>query len=274
MASIQNIVDHWVDGCDLHPVDVLGHLLKATVTHIDNGFFIHDKTPLAFPISMLNNTNTLDLTKVIWKTIFKTKQLQTTFLFMCATATRIKSIPDANFTYQQEVFIKIATQIQDLIGMAPLVTSALKAGRYDLQIVVSAGYHYLLSRLHTSQKITEFINTCLSSPWQVVSISMFYDELIYTCHNAAIVSVEAPPRAPLSDCDIIIDGGGRIFVCKHDMVLLIFLFLFSTHTKYIKHSIAELTQRYVPIQLGASIQKKYPNVFKQNNITIPSHFKE
>jgi len=251
--SSDNIVNHWVDACKIHPIDVIGYLLSSPKTKIDNGYFIHENTPLAFPSVYLNAAGKFNTIEIFWKLLYKTTPLNNAFLYAAATALSIHRIPDTiPRTYEQTQFLKIASVVQDLIGMCPLATSALKCARFDLQLVVSSGYRYLLSKLYTTNKITEFLTTCTTGPWHVVSIGQFFKQLEYFIRNAAIVCIEAPSKVPTAECNIIIDGTGKLLVCKHDMILLVFLFLFSSFTEYINSDRETLKHYQIPVQLSSA----------------------
>ena len=269
MIDYTKIADHIVKSCSNHPVSVVetlcSHYNCTGITCINNGYCVYEDTSVSFPSVFLNEHPVTDINEGMlwWKILLHSKPISTAFLFILSTKNRpvCRATPILSALYEYS---------DSIVTVSPYISNALRAGRTDLQLVVSQSSYYLLSVLGSKEKITNFIEFGISTPWKVNTGTTFWADLKFACHNAAIVTKEVLPDVP---CTIIADNSGRILMCERDQVVLLFVLLFSSKFDFVSKTKEVLLARGVPVQLACVLMSRFPRVFNKDSVWCPSHFR-
>lgn len=237
--------------------------LQHTI-RIDNGYCVYKESSLSFPIEFVadNDTSDIDVFQLLWQIVIQSSNINSIFLYVLSF-----QMPKDCITYSG--VCKIKRRIEDIIITPPKIVDLMRAGRSDLQSVVSISIQFLLCRLSGFKNVVRFIECATQGEWDVYSGTVFFNNLYSACSNGAIVCKELLPSQKGSIC---VDGTGKLLMCARDHRLLVLLLLFSKQFAYVDKTMTECHRLGVPVQLSSNLRREFPLVFNSKIVCAPRHF--
>jgi len=234
--------------------------------HTDNGYCVYNESSLSFPIEFLceRDIEDIDVFKLLWQIVIHTKDIRSIFLYILSLQMHEECV-----TYKSVCNIK--RMITDIVVTPPKIVDLMRAGRCDLQYIVSTSIHYLMCRLNGFRAVNNFIECSIQGEWNVYKGTIFYQHLVFACVHSAVVCKELLPSQTGSIC---VDGNGKLLMCDRDHRLLALVLLFSDKFAYVKKPMPECHRLGVPVQLSYNLRKKFPFVFNTEKVDALQHFSE